>query len=242
MVAAPLLQKFLVVIPTYNEAANIIDLVQRLRTAQPNIDILVVDDNSPDGTGNLADSMKDSKTFVLHRATKAGLGPAYLAGFTWGISRDYDFLVEMDADGSHQPEELGLLLAQSTSHDLVLGTRWMAGGSVVNWPLHRRLISKFGTKYAALALGLPYQDLTSGYRVLSRQLIAHILHSDLRTLGYGFQIEIVRLAAMNDFTVIEVPITFIERVAGRSKMSGKIVLEAFWMTTSWGLTRVFNRR
>lgn len=235
-------RRYLVVIPTYNEAANIIDVIQRLRTAQPNIDILVVDDNSPDGTGKLIDSIADSQTFVLHRANKSGLGPAYLAGFTWGFLRNYDFFVEMDADGSHQPEELEQLICKATTHDLVLGTRWMAGGSVVNWPLHRRLISKFGTKYAAIALGLPYRDLTSGYRVLSRQLVESILHSDLQTLGYGFQIEIVRLAAQNHFRVIEVPITFIERVAGTSKMSGKIVFEAFWMTTSWGLQRVFNRR
>ena len=238
----PIDRRYLVVIPTYNEAANIIDVIHRLRTAQPNIDILVVDDNSPDGTGKLTDSMADSKTFVLHRANKSGLGPAYLAGFNWGISRHYDFYVEMDADGSHQPEELKQLLSKATSADLVLGTRWMAGGSVVNWPLHRRLISRFGTKYAAVALGLPYRDLTSGYRVLSRQLIESILRSDLQTLGYGFQIEIVRLAVQNDFRVVEVPITFTERVAGTSKMSRKIVFEAFWMTTSWGLQRVFNRR
>ena len=238
----PTNRRYLVVIPTYNEAANIIDVIYRLRAAQPNIDILVVDDNSPDGTGTLADSIANSKIFVLHRANKAGLGPAYLAGFNWGISRNYDFLIEMDADGSHQPEELEQLLRQAASHDLVLGTRWMPGGSVVNWPLHRRLISKFGTKYAAVTLGLPYRDLTSGYRVLSRQLVENILRSDLQTLGYGFQIEIVRLASQNDFRIVEAPITFIERVAGTSKMSGKIVFEAFWMTTSWGIQRVFNRR
>lgn len=235
-------EKTLVIIPTYNEAANLNDVIQRLRNSQSKVDILIVDDNSPDGTGAIADSLKNSKIFVLHRDHKAGLGPAYLAGFEWGISRHYDFFVEMDADGSHQPEELGNLLKVANQYDLVLGTRWMPGGSVINWPLRRRLISKFGTKYASRALALPFRDLTSGYRVLSRRLVTDILNSDLQTLGYGFQIEIVRLAAGDQLNVIEVPITFVERVAGNSKMSRKIVLEAFWMTTWWGFQRLFNRR
>ena len=235
-------EKTLVIIPTYNEAANLSDVVARLQLAQPKVDILIVDDNSPDGTGKIADSLIGSKLFVLHRDQKAGLGPAYLAGFNWGITRSYNFFVEMDADGSHQPEELGSLLRVASLHDLVLGTRWMPGGSVVNWPLTRRLISRFGTKYASEILNLPFRDLTSGYRVLSRQLVTDILNSDLRTLGYGFQIEIVRLAAADKLKIIEVPITFIERVAGNSKMNGKIVLEAFWMTTQWGFQRVINRR
>lgn len=230
------------VIPTYNEAANLIDVISRLRRAQQQPDILIVDDNSPDGTGEIADSLANSKTFVLHRPIKAGLGPAYLAGFNWGISRGYDLFVEMDADGSHQPEELGKLLEAARSNDLVLGTRWMPGGSVINWPISRKLISKFGTKYAARALALPFRDLTSGYRVLSRELVADILRSNLRTLGYGFQIEIVRLAAKDGASILEVPITFVERVAGSSKMSRKIVVEAFLMTTWWGFTRLANRR
>ncbi len=232
----------LVIIPTYNEAANIKDVIARLQISQPKVDILIVDDNSPDGTGKIADSLVNTKIFVLHRDQKAGLGPAYLAGFTWGISQNYDFFVEMDADGSHQPEELVDLLSVAQQCDLVLGTRWMPGGAVVNWPIGRRLISKFGTKYASTVLGLPYRDLTSGYRVLSRPLVKDILDSDLQTLGYGFQIEIVRLAAADKLKIVEVPITFVERVAGSSKMSGKIVLEAFWMTTWWGFQRMFNRR
>ena len=232
----------LVIIPTYNESANIKDVIARLQITQPKVDILIVDDNSPDGTGKIADSLVNTKIFVLHRDQKAGLGPAYLAGFTWGISQNYDFFVEMDADGSHQPEELVDLLSVAQQCDLVLGTRWMPGGAVVNWPIGRRLISKFGTKYASTVLGLPYRDLTSGYRVLSRPLVKDILDSDLQTLGYGFQIEIVRLAAADKLKIVEVPITFVERVAGSSKMSGKIVLEAFWMTTWWGFQRMFNRR
>jgi dolichol-phosphate mannosyltransferase len=148
----------------------------------------------------------------------------------------------MDADGSHQPEELGSLLAAADRADLVLGTRWMAGGSVVNWPLSRRLISRFGTKYASIALGLQYRDLTSGFRVLSRKAVEAIFAAEITTIGYGFQIEIVRIAASNNLMIAEVPITFIERVAGNSKMSRKIVIEAWRKTTIWGLQRIVNRR
>jgi len=234
--------KTLVIVPTYNEAANIIDVIQRLKLATSDVDILIIDDNSPDGTGVLADSLADNRTHILHRPTKSGLGPAYLAGFSWGYKEGYDFFVEMDADGSHQPEELSRLLAVAPDHDLVLGTRWMPGGLVLNWPISRRLISRFGTKYAALALGLSLRDLTSGYRLLSRQLIQDVLDSHVTSIGYGFQIEIVRIAINQKRTIAEVPITFIERVAGSSKMSRKIVLEAWRKTTFWGFQRILNRR
>ena len=232
----------LVIIPTYNEAANITDVILRIRATALDVDILVVDDKSPDGTGEIADSLANSKTFVLHRTNKTGLGPAYLAGFSWGLERGYSYFVEMDADGSHQPEELSRLLDQSKSADLVLGTRWMPEGRVRNWPISRRLISRFGTRYASIALGLPYRDLTSGYRLLSRQLISDIFDSQLTTIGYGFQIEIVRIAANHQHRIIEVPITFVERVAGSSKMSGKIVLEAWRKTTLWAFQRIVFRR
>jgi len=234
--------KTLVIVPTYNEVANITDVIQRLKFATSDVDILIVDDNSPDGTGAVADSLVDSRTHVLHRSEKGGLGPAYLAGFTWGHERGYEYFVEMDADGSHQPEEIARLLTAATGHDLVLGTRWMPGGSVINWPISRRLISRFGTRYASLALGLPYRDLTSGYRLLSRRLIEDIFTSQLTTIGYGFQIEIVRIASAHQRSIIEVPITFVERVAGSSKMSRKIVIEAWRKTTIWGLQRMVNRR
>jgi len=234
--------KTLVIVPTYNEAANIIDVIQRLKLATSDVDILIIDDNSPDGTGVLADSLADNRTHILHRPTKSGLGPAYLAGFSWGYKEGYDFFVEMDADGSHQPEELSRLLAVAPDHDLVLGTRWMPGGLVLNWPISRRLISRFGTKYGALALGLSLRDLTSGYRLLSRQLIEDIFAAQITTIGYGFQIEIVRVASNNSREITEVPITFIERVAGSSKMSRKIVIEAWRKTTLWGIQRMVNRR
>ena len=232
----------LVIVPTFNEALNIAEVIQRLQVAAPQVDILIVDDNSPDGTGKIADGLVNERTFVLHRPGKGGLGPAYLAGFTWGHQRQYQYFVEMDADGSHQPEELNSLLEAALGHDLVLGTRWMQGGSVVNWPLSRRFISRFGTQYAALALRVSYRDLTSGYRVLSRQLVTDILAADLKTIGYGFQIEIVRVAAGNGRRITERPITFIERVAGSSKMSKKIVYEAWSKTTIWGLQRILYRR
>ena len=234
--------KTLVVVPTYNEIANISDVILRLKSASAEVDILVVDDNSPDGTGALADSLVDSRTHVLHRSEKGGLGPAYLAGFTWGYDRGYEYFVEMDADGSHQPEEISRLLAAAPGHDLVLGTRWMPGGLVLNWPISRRLISRFGTRYASLALGLSFRDLTSGYRLLSRRLIADIFNSQLTTIGYGFQIEIVRIANAHKRIIVEVPITFVERVAGNSKMSGKIVVEAWRKTTLWGFQRMVYRR
>ena len=234
--------EILVVIPTYNEAANLNDVIQRIRASALDVDILIVDDNSPDGTGDIADSLADPKTFVLHRANKGGLGPAYLAGFSWGRDRGYLYFVEMDADGSHQPEELPRMLQQRNGADLVLGTRWMPGGQVHNWPISRRLISQFGTRYASVALGLPFRDLTSGYRLLSRQLIDDIFQSKVTTIGYGFQIEVVSVAAKRHRKIIEVPITFVERVAGRSKMSRKIVFEAWQKTTLWGFQRIVFRR
>lgn len=232
----------LIIIPTYNEAANIIDVVRRIRNSTTDVDILIVDDNSPDGTGSIADALADAHTFVLHRAEKKGLGPAYLAGFAWGFNRDYQYFVEMDADGSHLPEELSRLLELKDTTDLVVGTRWMPGGKIVNWPYLRRLISQSGTKYASFALGLPYRDLTSGYRLLSRRMISDILELKLASIGYGFQIEIVKIAASRNRSIKEVPITFVERVNGKSKLSKKIVFEAWKKTTLWGFQRIVFRR
>ena len=239
----------LVILPTYNERANLKKLVEELTTLHDDIDILIVDDNSPDGTGEIAESLKSEKIHVLHRSQKAGLGPAYLAGFSWASSRQnnhsdhYEFVVEMDADGSHHPAQLGdLLRVAKAGYDLVIGTRWMPGGSVHNWPLARRLISRFGTWYASAALKLPYKDLTSGFRVLSMNLIKEILQSDVEASGYGFQIEVVALAAQHGARIAQVPIEFTERVDGQSKMSIGIVFEAWLKTTQWGFKRILNRR
>ena len=234
--------KYLIVLPTYNEAQNLSGVISDLRALKTSIDILVVDDNSPDGTGKIADSLTSTDLFVLHRTKKQGLGPAYLAGFSWAISRGYDFVIEMDADGSHLSAELEGLISASADADLVIGTRWMSGGKVVNWPWYRKAISRLGTSYAATILRLPFKDLTSGYRVLSKRLVTKVLESKIQTHGYGFQIEIVLLAEQAHMAIAQVPITFVERSQGKSKMTGRIVLEALVKTTWLAISRVFNRR
>lgn len=234
--------KTLIIIPTYNEAANITDVIRRIQETNLNLDILIIDDNSPDGTGNIVDKFVNDRIHIIHNEKKSGLGPAYLQGFRWGFDRGYETFIEMDADGSHQPEELVRIIKTSNAADLVIGTRWMDGGKVVNWPFHRRLLSRFGTIYARKALGVQYRDLTSGYRALNRKLIEIILETSIETKGYGFQIEIVRVALNHRLEITEVPITFVERVAGASKMSKRIVIEAFAMTTAWGFRRMVFRR
>jgi dolichol-phosphate mannosyltransferase len=236
------MSKYLIVLPTYNEAQNLSGVISDFRALKTSIDILVVDDNSPDGTGKIADSLTSTDLFVLHRTKKQGLGPAYLAGFSWAISRGYDFVIEMDADGSHLPAELEGLISASAHADLVIGTRWMSGGKVVNWPWYRKAISRLGTSYAATILRLPFKDLTSGYRVLNKRLVTKVLESKIQTHGYGFQIEIVLLAEQAHMAIAQVPITFVERSQGKSKMTGRIVLEALVKTTWLAISRVFNRR
>ena len=238
----------LVVIPTYNESESIKSLLSRLDAARKvvsemfSIDILLVDDSSPDKTAQIATSMNLSNFSVLNRSDKSGLGPAYLAGFKQGLNLDYQYFVEMDADLSHQPEQLVDLLKAATANSLVIGTRWMPGGSVVNWPKKRRWISKLGTRYASFALNLPYKDLTSGFRVLPRQLLEKIDFTSIETRGYGFQIEMALKAISNGFQIKQVPITFVERENGYSKMSMAIVWEAWFMVTIWGLRRLIKRR
>jgi dolichol-phosphate mannosyltransferase len=229
--------RVLVVTPTYNERDNIAELARRLRAAVPSADLLVVDDASPDGTGDLADELAagDSQISVLHRQTKTGLGPAYLAGFRWGLERGYDVLVEMDADCSHAPEQLPDLLAALPHADLVLGSRWVPGGSVVDWPAGRRLLSRGGNAYARLLLGVPVRDATGGYRAYRRQVLETIPLDDVASQGYCFQVDLVWRAWRSGFRVVEVPIRFSERVAGVSKMNRAIVAEALWQVTVWGL-------
>ena len=238
---------YLICIPTYNEAENIRGVIERtLATGIPGLSILVIDDGSPDGTANIVEAMaqelSNARIHLLRRNSKSGLGPAYLAAFAWALAHSFDYVVEMDADGSHQPEELGRLLEASRDADLVLGTRWMTGGKVENWPFYRRAISRIGTWYAEIALKVPYKDLTGGYRVLSKKLLETIDLPSIQTLGYGFQIEIAMRAFDAGLKVAEVPITFIERTQGRSKMSRRIVFEALERTTIWGFQRRLNRR
>lgn len=238
----------LIIIPTFNESENITALLTRLNeirdklSSRYKIDILIVDDNSPDKTTDSARSVNIKNISILSRSIKGGIGPAYLAGFDLGLKNDYQYFVQMDADLSHMPEQLAKLLAVASSKSLVIGTRWMPGGSVVNWPLHRRFISKLGTKYASFVLNLRYKDLTSGYRVVPRQLLEIINLNSIETKGYGFQIEVALKAHDAGFEIKQVPITFIERENGKSKMGAKIVWEAWFKVSIWGFKRMISRR
>jgi len=238
----------LAIIPTYNESENIsallsrLDEVRKVLISSYKIDILIVDDNSPDKTVDIAKSSQIQNLSVLSRVKKSGLGPAYLAGFNIGLKGDYQFFVQMDADLSHMPEQLENLLVVASSKSLVIGTRWMPGGSVVNWPFHRRFISKLGTKYASFVLNLRYKDLTSGYRVVPRQLLEILNLNSIETKGYGFQIEVALKAHDAGFEIKQVPITFTERENGRSKMGAKIVWEAWFKVSIWGIKRITSRR
>ena len=241
------MSKILILVPTYNEAESIRNLLIRLDQACSlipgmTLDILIIDDKSPDGTAQIAKSLNLKRLSILHREEKGGLGPAYIAGFKYGLDKDYEYFVEMDADLSHQPEELKDLLEVSSPRNFVIGTRWMPGGSVINWPRKRQLISKMGTRYAAFALGLPFRDLTSGYRVIPRSFLQQINLDSIETKGYGFQVEMAMLANKLGFVIKEVPITFVERENGLSKMSLAIVWEAWFMVTFWGLRRLIFRR
>ncbi|HEY9370613.1 polyprenol monophosphomannose synthase [Streptomyces sp.] len=227
----------LVIIPTYDEADNVAVIVDRVRSAVPEAHILVADDNSPDGTGKIADEIaaSDDHVHVLHRRGKEGLGAAYLAGFRWGIERGYDVLVEMDADGSHQPEELHRLLDALPGADLVLGSRWVPGGKVVNWPKSREFLSRGGSLYSRVLLGVPIKDVTGGYRAFRRQTLEGLGMDEVASQGYCFQVDLAWRTVKSGFTVREVPITFVERERGDSKMSRAIVIEALWRVTAWGI-------
>lgn len=232
----------LVAIPTYNERLTLEEAVRRVRAAVPAADILVVDDGSPDGTGELADTLAtaDPQVNVMHRTSKQGLGAAYLAAFDWAFARDYDAVVEMDADGSHQPEQLPDLLAalEDPTVTVVLGSRWVPGGRIVNWPRHRLLLSRGGSLYARLALGLSVRDVTGGYRVYRAPALRSLVADGVESQGYCFQIDMVRRAVAAGMRVVEVPITFVEREIGESKMNRSIVAEAVVRVTVWGLRRL----
>jgi dolichol-phosphate mannosyltransferase len=229
--------RVLVVVPTYNEIENLERIIGRLQQAVPTAHVLVVDDASPDGTGELADKMAelDQRMHVLHRAGKSGLGPAYVAGFGWGREHGYDVLVEMDADGSHHPEQLPRLLDALVDADLVLGSRYLPGGEVQDWPAHRLLLSRGGNLYTRWALRLPLTDATGGYRAVRGTLVDRLPFGEVASQGYCFQVDWAWRAWREGARVVEVPITFTERAFGRSKMSGSIVAEALVRVTAWGL-------
>jgi dolichol-phosphate mannosyltransferase len=233
-----------VVIPTYNELANLEDIVTRVRAAVHAADILVVDDNSPDGTGELADKLAadDDHIRVLHRAGKGGLGAAYVAGFGWALERGYGTLVEMDADGSHDPADLPRLLAALEDADLVVGSRWVPGGVVVNWPKSREILSRGGNAYTRLMLGISVHDATGGYRAYRAGTLRAIDLPQVQSQGYCFQIDLTLRTARAGLEIREVPITFTERTRGASKMSRAIVAEALWRVTQWGLRQRLSGR
>ena len=229
--------RVLVIIPTYNEADNVRVIVGRVRAAVPTVDVLVADDNSPDGTGRIADELSaaDPQIRVLHRAGKEGLGAAYVAGFAWAKDKGYDAVVEMDADGSHAPEELHRLLDALADADAVLGSRWVEGGKVLNWPFSRHVISGTGNLYTRLALRMPFKDATGGYRAYRIKALDAMDLDGVASQGYCFQVDLTWRAYRQGLRVVEVPITFAERERGASKMSSSIVREALWRVTVWGV-------
>ena len=236
----------LVMVPTYNEKENLPIILGRLFTAIASVDVLVIDDASPDGTGVLADELaaSDPRISVLHRTGKQGLGSAYVAGFSWGVENGYDYLVEMDADGSHPPETLPLMIdtmasRRAGSPSLVVGSRWMKGGRVVDWPKSREALSRAANYYARLALGIDVRDSTAGYRVYSADILRLMDLGSVDSKGYCFQIDMTLRVLNAGGDVVEVPIVFRERQIGESKMSGSIIVEAMTKVTLWGFQRRF---
>ena len=237
------MDKLVILIPTYNEAVSIVELLEKLSifrlSSQYQFDVVVIDDNSPDKTANIVDDMAISWVQILRRPGKGGLGAAYRAGFDKVLSdNDYTHILTMDADGSHRVEDLPAMFAAiNVGKSIVLGTRWMPGGSVVNWPKSRELLSKSGTRYAKFALGIDLNDLTGGFRIYSAELLNSLNLKDMDATGYCFQIEMAMAADLAGATATQVPITFVERINGVSKMSKAIVIEALTQTTRWGLMR-----
>lgn len=230
----------LVIIPTYNELASLPVAVRRVREAAPWADILVADDNSPDGTGEVADRLAedDDQVHVLHREGKEGLGKAYVAGFTWALERRYALVVEMDADGSHRAVDLPALLERAEAPDepdLVIGSRWVPGGEVANWPRSREMISRTGNTYVRLVLGMGVGDATAGFRVFRAGTLRAIELHEVESAGYCFQVDMTWRVHRAGMRIVEVPIVFVEREEGVSKMTGGIVREALWRTTAWGV-------
>jgi dolichol-phosphate mannosyltransferase len=226
-----------IVVPTYNEADNLSWIVARLRSAVPDLDVLVVDDASPDGTGTVADRLAadDPRVDVVHRTAKEGLGAAYLHGFAVALERGYRVIGEMDADGSHQPEQLPALIEALGEADLVIGSRWVTGGTVVNWPLHRRALSVGGNLYARMLLGVRVRDVTAGFRLFRRSTLEAIDLGSVASAGYCFQADLAWRTTRAGLRIVEVPIEFVERVRGESKMNRAVATESLRRITAWGL-------
>ena len=240
-------ERVLVVTPTYNEALNVSSAIEKVLAAVPTANVLIVDDASPDGTGEIADAIAagDERVFVLHRAEKDGLGHAYLAGFAWAFEHGYDVVVEMDADGSHPAARLPVMLATLAADPavaLVIGSRWVPGGSVVDWPRFREALSRSANLYARMALRIPVRDATAGYRAYTASVLESVIDDSIHSRGYIFQIDLALRVHDAGFDIAEIPIEFHDRVAGTSKMSGAIVYEAMAKVTAWGIARAFGRK
>ncbi|RME91201.1 MAG: polyprenol monophosphomannose synthase [Verrucomicrobia bacterium] len=234
----------LVVVPTYNERENLPRLVERLGRLEPSVDLLVVDDNSPDGTGELADELAGERPWmhVLHRQAKDGLGRAYCAGFAWALARDYRFVLQMDGDLSHDPDDIPRFLEAAAEADLVLGSRYLNGIRVINWPLSRLMLSLCAAKYVRVITGMPFTDPTGGFKCFRRETLARIDLEQVRSNGYSFQIEMTHKVWRTGGRVVEIPIIFTDRFQGSSKMSGHIVREALWMVWRLWAQNGFRRR
>lgn len=230
--------RVVIVMPTYNERQNLEIMANRIRESVPGADLLVVDDNSPDGTGDLADKLceADPRVQVMHRTEKAGLGRAYVAGFSWALDRGYDLIVEMDADGSHRPEDLPRLLAAVEQADAVIGSRYVPGGTVVNWPKSREFLSRGANVYNRVMLGVRVKDATGGFRVYRAATLRKIDLNGIESAGYCFQIDMTLRVLQAGLTITEVPITFVERERGASKMSNTVIFEAFSRVAKWGIS------
>ncbi len=236
-------RRALIIFPTYNERENIEKIVHAVLPLDARIHVLIVDDNSPDGTGELADKLarQQNNVYVLHREKKEGLGRAYIAGFKWAIKEGFDFVFEMDADFSHGPEYIRDFLREIQHHDLVIGSRYISGVNVINWPMSRLLLSYFANVYTRWITGLPLRDATGGFKCFRREVLEAINLDDVKSTGYSFQIEMSMRAWKKGFRIKEIPIIFVDRVAGSSKMSKKIVREAIWMVWLLRLRSMFGK-
>ena len=234
----------LIIVPTYNERDNLPRMAAKLLSLPAGVDVLVVDDNSPDGTGKVADEFaaQHPQLHVLHRAGKEGLGRAYIAGFKWALERGYEFIFEMDCDFSHNPDDIPAFLEAARDADLVLGSRYVGGIRVINWPLGRLMLSRFAGKYVALVTGMPFSDPTGGYKCFRRRALQAINPDEVRSNGYSFQIELTHRLWRQGYKIVEVPIIFTERTHGHSKMAGGIINEAFWLVWRLWAQNGFRRR
>ena len=236
-------QRALVIFPTYNERDNIEKIVHAVLPMDPRIQVLIVDDNSPDGTGLIADRLaaQENKVHVMHRPNKEGLGRAYIAGFRWAMQQGFDYIFEMDADFSHGPEYLRDFLREIQTHDLVIGSRYVKGVNVINWPMSRLLLSYFANVYSRIVTGLPMRDATGGFKCFRRQTLEAIDLEAVKSSGYAFQIEMSMRVWKKGLKIKEIPIIFYDRTSGQSKMSRKIMMEAVWMVWWLRLKSLFGR-